>query len=151
MTNKDPFNINEMLKAFSPEATQRMFAALTPGAEDRAPEKLTQELQELAQTYQRSLDMMMRTNSTVGEAYGDLFVRQTRIFSDLAALANDQMTTMKQSGADAEKQAEAYKAVMDQAMELMRKSVEATQQANEKALKELTAGVDAVAASLKNS
>ncbi|HEX9857575.1 MAG TPA: phasin family protein [Paracoccaceae bacterium] len=134
MTSKNPFDFNEMMKAFDPEAIAKMFDPKAMFAMFQPKDAPALNLQDIIQSNQRNFDAMIAANAAAAAAYRDLLERQMQIFEEMTASARQQLEAAANAGPEAlGEKAAAYGAAVEQALDLMRQLAENTRQANEQA------------------
>lgn len=131
MTDKDPFSVNELFKAFSPGKIAGMFdpAALLSGFHPSGA--AAADLRELMRTQQRNFDAMAAANAAAGAAYRALLERQMEIFRELTAAAAAELEAPGTTPEAGPRRAEAYAAAVERALGLMCELAAAVQRANE--------------------
>lgn len=134
MTSKNPFDFNEMMKAFDPEAIAKMFDPKAMFAMFQPQDVPSLDLQQIIRSNQRNFDAMIAANAAAAVAYRDLLERQMQIFEEITVVARNQLEAAANAGPEVlgEKSA-AYGAAVEQALDLMRQLAENTRQANEQA------------------
>ena len=132
MTKKNPFDFNEMMKAFDPEAIAKMFdpKAMFAMFQKDAP---SLNMHDIIRSNQRNFDAMIAANADAA-AYRDLLERQMQIFDEMTAAARKQLAAAAGAGPEAVSgKAAAYAAAVEQALDMMRQLAENTRQANAQA------------------
>ncbi len=129
MTGNDPFSISEMFRAFAPDEIAKMFdpAALLAGFRPGAA--MPANLRELAESQRRDFDAMVVANAA---GYRGQLERQMQILEDMTAAAQKQLEVTANAGsATPDEMAAAYRAAVEQALDLMRQLAESSRRAND--------------------
>ncbi|SFP70929.1 phasin family protein [Tranquillimonas alkanivorans] len=135
MSTKNPWDINEMMKAFDPEQIARMWNPQMMFNMFQPPKGDMFDMESIIKSNQRNFDAMVEANKAAAEAYKDLLDKQMEIFGKLTLAARQQYEWAEDTAGPEQMTAKtkAMSEAVEEALRLMRKLAEATREANEDA------------------
>lgn len=142
---KSPFDVQEFMKAFNPEAMTKMFDPQNMMEMLQPQNKGAADIPKLLEANRGRVEAMIEANKAVAQTYQNMLEKQLQIFRDVTSEAADQA----ESGAPQDVMA-AYQKAFERALEIMTKLSVAARDANNQAYEEIKAQVDKAISDLKS-
>lgn len=143
MSQKNPFDMSEYMKAFDPEAMTRMFNPQSM-MQMFQPQAGLFDMEGVIKANQRNFEAMKEANKAAAETYKDMLDKQMEIFGKLTLAARQQYEWAEDAAGPERLRAKtaAMNEAVEEALTLMKKLAEATREANEQAYERVKSQVD---------
>lgn len=135
MSNKSPFDMNEMMKMFDPKQIAKMFDPQHMGAALDPKQLKGFDLDSVLKHNQRNYDAMVSANEAAASVYKSFYENQMAVYQEVMGEASLHVDALQAKSVPdlQKKQAEIYEAAVAKSLTIMTELANATKRANDEA------------------